>query len=92
MSTRARAAAALALLLALLALPGAPAFAQCAMCKTALTGSSEGRHMAHQLNLAILMMVFAPYVITAVVGSVLFRRQLAGLLSPLRARLLRRHS
>ena len=53
-----------------------PAFAQCAMCKTALTASPEGRHMAGQLNLAILMMVFSPYVIAATVAGVLFRRQI----------------
>jgi len=53
-----------------------PAFAQCAMCKTALTSSPEGRHMAGQLNLAIMMMVFSPYVIAATVAGVLFRRQI----------------
>ena len=52
------------------------AFAQCAMCKTALTSSPEGRHMAGQLNLAIMMMVFSPYVIAATVAGVLFRRQI----------------
>lgn len=52
------------------------AFAQCAMCKTALTSSPEGRHMAGQLNLAILMMVFSPYVIAGGVAGVLFRRQI----------------
>jgi hypothetical protein len=82
---RALAVAALALLAGLLA---APAFAQCAMCKTALTASPEGRHMAGQLNLAILMLVFSPYVIAASVAGVLFRRQIGAWLLPWRARLL----
>ena len=75
MKSGVRAAGVLAVVLgALLLAP--PAFAQCAMCKTALTSSPEGRHMAGQLNLAILMMVFSPYVIVATVAGVLFRRQI----------------
>jgi ABC-type phosphate transport system permease subunit len=83
-----RALAVSALVLGLLALAAAPPVsAQCAMCKTALTGSPEGRHMAHQLNFAILMMVAAPYVIAGAVASVLFRRQIGARLAPWRKRL-----
>ena len=86
MKTSLRAAGVLGLALGASLLAG-PAFAQCAMCKTALTGSPEGRHMAGQLNLAILMMVFSPYVIAASVGGVLFRRQIGVWLAPWRQRL-----
>ena len=86
MTRRAWAVAVLAVgLLALAAAP--PAFAQCAMCKTAVTGSPEGQHLAHQLNLAILMMVAAPYVIASTVAGVLFRRQIGARLAPWRKRL-----
>jgi len=40
-----------------------PASAQCVMCKTALTGSAEGRSITGEFNRAILLMVFAPYVV-----------------------------
>jgi hypothetical protein len=76
MKTALRAAGVLGLALGAASLLAGPAFAQCAMCKTALTSSPEGRHMAGQLNLAILMMVFSPYVIAASVAGVLFRRQI----------------
>lgn len=74
-----RRAGAVALLLAVVlavAWPSA-ASAQCAMCKTALTGSPEGRAIAAQFNFAILMMVAAPYLVAGVVAGVLFRRQLS---------------
>jgi hypothetical protein len=52
-------AAALALML------GAAGFAdaQCAMCKTVLMGSPEGRHLSQSLDRAILLMFFAPYAV-----------------------------
>lgn len=78
--------AAAAVLAGLLATAPAPAAAQCAMCKTALTSSPEGRALSGQMNRAILMMLLAPYVVAGTVAGVLFRRQLT-----LRvARLLRR--
>lgn len=40
-----------------------PALAQCAMCKATLTGSAEGRAIAREFNRAILVMLFAPYVV-----------------------------
>jgi hypothetical protein len=71
--------AALALLVLLaLALAAAPeASAQCAMCRTALSGSPEGRSIGAQFNAAILMMIVAPYLVVGVVAGVLFRRQLS---------------
>jgi hypothetical protein len=58
-----RAAAAIALLAGLLAMAAGPAVAQCVMCKTALTGSPEGRGIGAQFNQAILLMVAAPYLV-----------------------------
>jgi hypothetical protein len=48
---------------ALSALLAGPAAAQCVMCKTALSGSAEGRAMTAQFNHAILLMVAAPYMV-----------------------------
>jgi hypothetical protein len=58
-----KAGAALALAVALLALAASPAAAQCAMCKTALAGSPEGRAIGAQFNQAILLMLAAPYLV-----------------------------
>jgi hypothetical protein len=58
-----RTLAAAAILAGLLALAPRPAAAQCVMCKTALTGSPEGRGIGQQFNYAILLMVAAPYVV-----------------------------
>jgi hypothetical protein len=56
-----------------------PAFAQCAMCKTLLTNSPEGRAMTASFNSAILLMLAAPYLVAASLAFVLFReRILAG--------------
>lgn len=67
---------AVALLLALpLAQPGAAA-AQCAMCKTALTNSEEGRWMSRQFNQAILVMMFAPYLLMGAGAAYLFRARI----------------
>ena len=73
---RPRAAAPLLLAAVLLGGGAAPAAAQCAMCKTALTSSPEGRRLSGQMNNAILMMVFAPYVVAGTVAGVLVRRQI----------------
>lgn len=54
--------AALLLAAGLLALP-AGAAAQCAMCKTALTSSAEGRGIGAQFNQAILVMLVSPYLV-----------------------------
>src|SRR5688500_12071960 len=50
--------------------------AQCAMCRTALTGSPEGRAIGEQFNRAILLMMAAPYVVIGTVGAVFFRERL----------------
>ena len=42
-----------------------PALAQCAMCKATLTGSAEGQAMARDFNRAILVMLFAPYLVVS---------------------------
>jgi hypothetical protein len=62
-------------LLALLAAAALPAAAQCAMCKTVLEGSPEGRSLAGGLNNAILLMIAAPYVIFGVFIAVAFRKR-----------------
>ena len=67
---------ALALLVAPLVLWAAPVMAQCAMCQTALTGSAEGRGMSQEFNRAILVMLFAPYAVFTVVGTVLLRHRI----------------
>jgi hypothetical protein len=58
-----RKGAALLLAAGLLALAAGPAGAQCAMCKTTLTNSAEGRGIGDQFNRAILVMLAAPYVV-----------------------------
>ena len=55
-----RTLAALVLGAGLVAASGGSAAAQCAMCKTALTGSPEGRGMGAEFNHAILLMVARP--------------------------------
>ncbi len=68
--------------LVLLALCGAallaePLLGQCAMCKTALTNSSEGQHVASEFNQAILVMVAAPYLVFGSIAGLLFRTRIA---------------
>jgi hypothetical protein len=76
--TRGRAGALALLAVVVLAAAWPPAAsAQCAMCRTALTGSPEGRGIAAQFNIAIVMMIAAPYLVAGVVAGVLFRRQLS---------------
>ena len=58
-----RTLAALVLGAALVAASSGSAAAQCVMCKTALTGSPEGRGISAEFNRAILLMVAAPYVV-----------------------------
>lgn len=48
----------------------------CAMCKTALTNSPEGRAMARSFNTAILLMLAAPYLVFGAGAAVFFRRRL----------------
>ena len=77
--------------LGLLAVLAAPAAAQCVMCKTALTGSAEGRSMMASFNHGILLMVAAPYMVAGVFLLGVYRERLgrraARAASALRARL-----
>ncbi len=70
--------AALAAALLALAVVAGPALAQCAMCRTALTQSPEGRAMAAGFNRAILVMLVAPYVVFGTGLVLYFRRRRAG--------------
>jgi hypothetical protein len=72
---RARVAAAVLVGLAVV-LCAVPAFAQCAMCQTALLNSAEGRGIGQEFNRAILVMLFAPYVVFGSVGAVLLRHRI----------------
>lgn len=83
--------AALALaVLGLAAASAAPAAAQCVMCKTALTGSAEGRSMMESFNQGILIMLAAPYLIAGVFLLGVYRgrlvRRAARFAATLRAR------
>jgi hypothetical protein len=62
-----------------LALPLAPgpAHAQCAMCKTAVSGSAEGRQIGATLNRAILVMVASPYLVAGALTALFLRRRIA---------------
>jgi len=65
------------LALALVGALCAPAAAQCVMCKTALTGSAEGRAMTAHFNHGILLMVFAPYFVMGAFAAAVFRGRIA---------------
>ena len=64
-----------------------PVAAQCAMCKTVLTGSAEGRAFSRELDRAILLMFVAPYLVFGTLAVVLFRKPLGQRLSALYGRL-----
>ena len=53
-----------------------PAFAQCPMCKTALTQSAEGQRIASDFNRAILVMVAAPYLVFGTIAGLVFRSRI----------------
>jgi hypothetical protein len=80
----------LSLAVLVLAVPDAPAAAQCAMCKTALTGSAEGRAMTASFNRGILLMLAAPYLVMGVFVLGVYRgrlvRRAARFAASLRAR------
>jgi hypothetical protein len=76
----------LALAAAVVLAASGPAAAQCAMCKSVLTSSAEGRAFSQQLDRAILLMFFAPYVVFGTFVAVLFRKPLWLRLAALRAR------
>jgi hypothetical protein len=48
-----------------------PVWAQCAMCRTALTESAEGQQLAQGFNRGILFLLAAPYLVFGtLVGSI----------------------
>lgn len=49
-----------------------PIWAQCAMCRTALTGSAEGQQMAQGFNQAILFLLGAPYLVFGTLAASLW--------------------
>jgi hypothetical protein len=59
---------------AALALLPTAALAQCAMCKAALEGSTDG--IGTGFNRAILVMLAGPYLVMGVFGLLLFRERL----------------
>lgn len=71
---------------------GAAGFAdaQCAMCKTVLLSSPEGRHLSQSLDRAILLMFCAPYLIFGTFLAVFFRSRWQPALSRAARRLTRR--
>jgi hypothetical protein len=65
-----------AVTVALACLAAGPAWAQCQMCKTALTNSAEGQRMVVSFNNAILMMVVAPYLVVGAIVVALMRQRI----------------
>jgi hypothetical protein len=65
----------------LLAVAVEPLSAQCAMCKTVLEGSSEGRRIGANLNHAILLMFVAPYLVFGGFVALVFRGRIRGWLA-----------
>ena len=55
----------LALVAAILTLPATRAWDQCSMCQSVVSQSPEAQAAAAQLNLAILVMFSAPYLLLA---------------------------
>jgi hypothetical protein len=47
--------------------------AQCAMCRTALENSPEGKGMATSFNRGILFLLGVPYAIFGTIGAVVYR-------------------
>jgi hypothetical protein len=68
-----RAIGLLFLLLTLIVLTESAVLGQCAMCRTALEQSAEGRALAGSFRHGILVLLAAPYLIFGTVGVVVFR-------------------
>jgi hypothetical protein len=51
----------------------APVWAQCAMCRTALESSPEGKVLASSFAQGILMMLFLPYIIFGTISYAVYR-------------------
>ncbi len=50
-----------------------PLQAQCAMCRTALLGSAEGRYLAQGFNRGILFLAGVPFLAIGIVSLLVFR-------------------
>ncbi len=50
-----------------------PLRAQCAMCRTALLGSAEGRYLAQGFNRGILFLAGVPFLAIGIVSLLVFR-------------------
>ena len=61
-----------------LGLAATPAAAQCAMCRSVIAQSPEGQRVAGELNKAILLMFFAPYLIFGSFTAWIFRSRIGG--------------
>ena len=79
---------ALATLVVLLGLAVEPALGQCAMCRSVIAQSPEAQRVAGELNKAILLMFFAPYLIFGSFAAWIFRSRLGGFLRRLAGLLL----
>jgi hypothetical protein len=88
MTARERRLALLTLALLLGAAAAQPAFAQCAMCRSVIAQSPEGQRVAGELNKAILLMFFAPYLIFGSFAAWILRSRIGGVLKRLAALLL----
>ena len=51
----------------------APAWAQCAMCRTALESSAEGKVLASSFAQGILLLLFLPYAIFGTISYAVYR-------------------
>lgn len=50
-----------------------PSLAQCPLCKNTLTNSEEGRSMAENINMAVLVLLPAPFVIFGLIAYAIRR-------------------
>ena len=50
-----------------------PSWAQCAMCRTALEASQEGRFLASSFAHGILLLLFIPYAIFGTISYAIYR-------------------
>jgi hypothetical protein len=73
---RTRHAVFLLALVVVLGLAATPAAAQCAMCRSVIAQSPEGQRVAGELNKAILLMFFAPYLIFGSFTAWIFRSRI----------------
>ena len=61
------------------AVAAGPLSAQCAMCQSVVAQSPEAQAAARQLNLAILVLFSAPYLVVAGLAFLMFRKPIGAL-------------